>query len=104
MDRKRIEQLRDQYRRRSETAYQNYQNSGAARYLATYTRAEDISDALQIALYSVSEHNKLIDLRALVVDLALEAQQLMQSGDAVDIRTFLKRVEVEARVRDLIRR
>jgi len=104
MDDKRIAELRDQYRARAETAYQNYQGSGAARYYATHRRAEDIADALQIALDSVSEHNKLIDLRALVADLALEARQLIQSGDAVDIRTFLKRVEVEARVRDLIRR
>ncbi|MBO7308553.1 MAG: hypothetical protein J6V38_02860 [Kiritimatiellae bacterium] len=104
MDSKRIEQLRDQYRRRSEAAYQSYQDSGVSRYLATHTRAEDIADALQIALDSVSEHNKLIDLRALVADLAIEARQLIQTGDAVDIRTFLKRVECEAYVRDIIRR
>lgn len=104
MDNARIAQLRDQYRARADTAYQNYQDSGDSRYYRAKNRAEDIADALQIALDSVSEHNKLIDLRALVGDLAHEARQLIQSGDAVDIRTFLKRVEVEARVRDLIGR
>lgn len=103
MDNARIAQLRDQYRARADTAYKNYQDSGDSRYYRTKNRADDIADALQIALDSVSEHNKLIDLRVLVANLALEARQLIQSGDAVDIRTFLKRVECEAHVRELIK-
>lgn len=104
MDYKRIAELRDQYRRRSEVAYQSYQESGVPRYLATHTRAEDISEALEIALDAADEHNSLIDMRALITDLALEAQRLIRSGDGVDIRTFLKRVEAEAAIRNLIRR
>ena len=104
MDSKRIEQLRDQYRRRSEAAYQSYQDSGVARYLATHTRAEDIAEALQIALDACSEHNKFIEIRALLTELALEGRRLLQSSDRIDKAVFLKRVECEAVARDLIRR
>lgn len=108
MDDKRIAELRDQYRARAETAYQNYQSSGAARYYATHRRAEDIADALQIALDAADDHNKALDLRACLASLARRAKLIIDNAhgdpyDPVEVHDLLLTVQVEARVRGLIK-
>ncbi|MBQ5630484.1 MAG: hypothetical protein IIV15_04165 [Ruminococcus sp.] len=108
MDDARIAQLRDQYRARADTAYQNYQDSGDSRYYRTQRRAEDIADALQIALDAADDHNRTLDLRACLIALALKAQRIIDSAhgdpyDPVDVHDFLHTVTTEARVRGLIK-
>lgn len=108
MDNTRITQLRDQYRARADTAYKNYQDSGDSRYYRTKNRAEDIADALQIALDAADDHNRALDLRSSIGALANKAQRIIDNAhggpyDPVDVHDFLFAVIAEARVRGLIK-
>ena len=108
MDNARITQLRDQYRARADTAYKNYQDSGDSRYYRTKNRAEDIADALQIALNAADDHNSMLDLRACLSALANKAQRIIDNAhgdpyDPVDVHDFLRAAIAEARVRELIK-
>lgn len=108
MDNARIAQLRDQYRARADTAYKNYQDSGDSRYYRTKNRAEDIADALQIALDSADDHNRMLDLRSSLGVLANKAQRIIDNArgdpyDPVDVQDLLLTVIAEARVRGLIK-
>lgn len=108
MDNARIAQLRDQYRARADTAYKNYQDSGDSRYYRTKNRAEDIADALQIALDAADDHNRTLDLRACLSTLANKAQRIIDNAhgdpyDHVDVHDFLLAAIAEARVRGLIK-
>lgn len=64
MDKKKLIKLADSYRKKADTAFQSYQETGIARYYNTYHRNDDLADALQMAANAADEHAALIALKA----------------------------------------
>ena len=70
---KKLMKLADSYRKKADAAYQNYQETGIARYYSAYHRNEDLADALQIAANAADEHNDLIAIRGELAHFAFRA-------------------------------
>lgn len=79
MDKQRIEQLANKFRKKAENAYNNYQETGISRYAREYRNAEDIADALQVALNASDEHTAFINLRADIGRLAARADNVRRN-------------------------
>lgn len=73
MDKKKLMKLADSYRKKADAAYQNYQETGIARYYSAYHRNEDLADALQAAANAADEHNALIAIRGELAHFASRA-------------------------------
>ena len=73
MDKKKLMKLADSYRAKADAAYENYQETGAARYYNSYHRNDDLAEALQMAATAADEHNALIVLRAELAHFAFRA-------------------------------
>ena len=81
MNRERIEKLCEQHRKKADRNFRNYQETGEPRYERESRTAEEIADALSIALNHVDEHDKYICLKIAVADLAHQADGLLHDGD-----------------------
>ena len=81
MDQKRIGKLCDQYRKKADRNFRNYQETGEPRYERESRTAEEIADALSVALDHAEEHDKYICLKIAVADLARKAEDLLHDGD-----------------------
>ena len=66
--------LAQRYDDKANKAYYNYQETGMPRYDRERANAEDLAEAMRIAAAAVEDHNKLIALKAEVVDLAYRAE------------------------------
>lgn len=73
MDKKKLMKLADDYRKKADAAYQNYQETGAKRYYNSYHRNEDMADALQMAANAADEHNTLIATKGKLAHFAFRA-------------------------------
>ena len=89
MDNKALKKLIDQYQRKADTAYRNYQESGISRYDREYRNNEDIAEALRIALNASDEHTKLISIKADLANLAHRAEIAVHSHDASEAASVL---------------
>lgn len=81
MNQQRIEKLCDQYRKKADRNFRNYQETGEPRYERESRNAEEIADALSVALDHADEHDKYICLKIEVADLAHKAEDLLHDGD-----------------------
>lgn len=92
MDNKRIEKLCDQYRKKAERNFRYYQESGEPRYERESRTAEEVADALSVALGHSEEHDKYICLKIEVMDLARIAESLLMEGDRSTYGDHLKKL------------
>ena len=92
MDQKRIEKLCDQHRKKAERNFRNYQETGEPRYERESRTAEEIADALSVALDHAEEHDKYICLKIAVADLARKAEDLLHEGDRAKYGDHLQRL------------
>lgn len=92
MDNKRIENLCYQYRKKADRNFRYYQETGEPRFERESRNAEDIADALSVALDHADEHDKYICLKIAVADLARIADDLLQEGDRPKYGDHLKRL------------
>ena len=69
--------LAQRYDDKANKAYYNYQETGMPRYDRERANAEDLADAMRIAAAAAEDHNKLIALKAEVVDLAYRAETIL---------------------------
>lgn len=70
--------LIDKYDRQAEKAYMNYQETGIPRYDRERRNAEDLADALRVALGAADEHTAYINLKGEVIRLATRADRMTQ--------------------------
>lgn len=104
MNKERLETFINRYHRIAKRAYFNYQDSGVSRYYTTYNNNEEIAEALEIALSAEEDHNKLLDLRSLLSELATKAERAQIRGDNYDpaeMRKILQQIIVAAKARGL---
>ena len=73
MDKKKLIKLADGYRKKADTAYQNYQETGATRYYNSYHRNDDLAEALLIAANTADEHTALTAIKAEMAHFAFRA-------------------------------
>jgi len=72
-----IERLDDKARRNEE----NFQSTGTARYDYERRRAEEMADALRMALNAKDEHDKLLRFRMVISMWGKEAVSLLHDWD-----------------------
>lgn len=60
MSKKELMKLADSFQKKADTAFQNYQETGASRYDSAFRRNEDIAAALRAAAEAADEHNAYI--------------------------------------------
>ena len=96
MNRERIEKLCEQHRKKADRNFRNYQETGEPRYERESRTAEEIADALSVALDHAEEHDKYICLKIAVADLARKAEDLLHEGDRSKYGDHLKRLVNEA--------
>jgi len=74
MTRTELEKLIDRYDTKAEKAFRNYQETGVQRYERERQNAEDLADALRVALGSIDDHNLLLHLKGEITRLASRAE------------------------------
>lgn len=58
----------------------NYQETGAQRYAREQEKAEDLADALRMALSAYDDHTKLGALKAELITLGADAHKALTDG------------------------
>ena len=81
MNTERVAKLCEQYRKKADRNFRNYQETGEPRYERESRNAEEIADALSVAMDHADEHDKYICLKIEVADLAHKAEDLLHDGD-----------------------
>ena len=80
MDRAAMSKMRDDFAKKADTAWRNYQETGLTRFDTQRCRFEDLSEALTIALDAQEDHQLMVSLRAEMVELAYRAERAIH-GD-----------------------
>ena len=79
-----IEKMIDQADRKAEQACMNYQETGTQRYERERQKAEDLADSLRMALSAYDDHVKLGALKADLMILANDADNILAHGVVED--------------------
>lgn len=79
MDRASIEKLRDEFAKKADTAWRNYQETGLQRYDTARIRNEDLQEVLTVALDAKENTDLARSLKAEMVDLAYRAERALHS-------------------------
>ena len=87
-----IEKMIDQADDRAERAYQNYQETGTQRYKREQEKAEDLADALRMALSAYDDHTKLRALKAELITLGADAHKALTDGSQEAEKQILRRL------------
>lgn len=81
MDKKKLLEMAEKFQEKADRAYQNYQETGLARYDNERARSEDLAEALRAAASAADDHNHLVNLRGTLSQLAFEAGQIEWKPD-----------------------
>ena len=87
-----IEKMIDQADDRAERAYRNYQETGTQRYKREQEKAEDLADALRMALSAYDDHTKLRALKAELITLGADAHKALTDGSQEAEEKILRRL------------
>lgn len=87
-----IEKMIDQADRKAERAYMNYQETGAQRYAREQEKAEDLADALRMALSAYDDHTKLVAIKVELRSLGTDAHKALTDGDPVGWEQILRQL------------
>ena len=104
MNKNELEKLIAKYDQQADKAYQDYQATGLTRYDTARRKAEDLADALRMALTAEDDHNRLIALRCAVSEWAGTIQRLKsipEKGKSVETNLLLKAILSTARMHGL---
>ncbi len=63
MNKEELKNLADKYRKKADTAFQNYQETGVTQYGSSFRRNEELADALRMAADAADEHFAYISLK-----------------------------------------
>lgn len=87
-----IEKMIDQADDRAERAYRNYQETGTQRYAREQEKAEDLADALRMALSAYDDHTKLRALKAELITLGADAHKALAGGSQEAKEKILRQI------------
>ena len=74
MDKASLEALANRYRVKAEKAFRNYQETGMQKYERERINAEDLEEAIRMAINAADDHSLMIYLRSSICDLAAKAE------------------------------
>lgn len=97
MSKKELMKLADSFQKKADTAFQNYQETGASRYGSAFRRNEDIATALRAAAEAADEHQAYISLKMEMSNFASRSQRVMLSASEKE-----KSELTEALIRDIV--
>lgn len=103
MEKKELEKLIAQYQQKADKAEDAYQQTGAARYHATYWRNQEMADALRMALSAKDDHDTLRDMRMVLSNFASRGAAAVSPHRTPDERAELA-AQLAAEVADYGRR
>lgn len=72
-----LERMAERYQAKADKAYQNYQETGTARYDREYRNYDDLAAALRMAASANDDRNRLTSLRVDVASLGARAQDML---------------------------
>ena len=81
MTKDKLEKLAEQYQRKADAAYENYQETGITRYNTARRNNEDMADALRMAAAAKDDHDKMICLRHELYQLATKADRANRAAE-----------------------
>lgn len=61
-----LDKLIEEYEKKSEDAYRNYQDTGHGRYWNMYRKYEDLADTLKVAREYMDKHIRSVDAEILI--------------------------------------
>lgn len=107
MSKEELAAMIDRFRRKAETNYYNYQETGIQRYQREYQKADDVASALQMALDASDDHSAMVGMRCAIAELGSRARALRSEFKTLEtnypeIDKFLKSAISEASIRGLI--
>lgn len=82
MSREELIKLADKYQEKADTAFQNYQETGAGRYGSSCRRNEDMAEALKMAAGAADEHRAYISMKVDMANFTRRAKAASTSGTA----------------------
>ena len=97
-NKKELEKLVAKYDKQYTDNYAAYQETGITRYSTAYHKAEDMADALRLALNAAEDHDRLVCMRAAVADWRARAQALKGTGNVADMDALLGDIAAMARI------
>lgn len=106
MDKTKLMKMAEQYQRKADTAFQNYQEAGITRYDTARRNNEDMADALRMAASAKEDHEKLVFLRAELYQMAsqaLAANHAAEEDRPAKLRAVINELLSVARLQGLIR-
>ena len=103
LEQKDLEKLVEKYQKKADEAEEAYQQTGMARYHATYWRNQDMADALRMAMSAKEAHDTLRDMRLMLSNFASRGAAAISPQRAPDERAELA-VRLVAEVADYGRR
>ena len=80
MNKAELERMADLYQAKADRAFQNYQETGMARYDREHRNYDDLAMALRVAASATDDHTQLISIRCDLAILAAKAEDLL-AGD-----------------------
>lgn len=93
----RLEELIENYDRKAQRNYSNYQQTGMSRYLREYERADELAWYLRRAANHQSEHALLGELKASISTLCARAVTADERNDEEEIRKIVKELRAYGR-------
>lgn len=87
-----LEKLADQYQKKADKAYYDYQETGVTRYDTARRKNEDLAEAMRMAAAAKDDHEKLIHLRASILALVGKAESIRYAAED----------QKEARMKDIV--
>lgn len=99
MDKKWIEKEIEALAEKEDKNFRNYQETGIQRYQREYRKAQDLGDALRMALNAADEHLALYNLRAEIQMEAFTADRLLHTATPKpeDVKKLLKNIVTTAK-------
>ena len=104
MDKAKLTQMKEYWDQKADKAYMNYQETGIQRYANELNKAQDLSDALGIAVEAESDHALAVNLKIEFADFASRAEGAVGRHDPAEMEKILRDLVSQASARGIYRR
>ena len=104
MDKAKLTQMKEYWDQKADKAYMNYQETGIQRYANELNKAQDLSDALGIAVEAESDHALAVNLKIEFADFASRAEGAVGRHDTAEMEEILRDLVNHASARGIYRR
>lgn len=107
MTKERLLQLAENFQKKAEKDYENYQATGIGRYDSSRNRNEELADALFMAASAADEHAEYLHMKYQMSEFAHAAKDIRMASEAVKQKMtekLIRELEAYGCLRGLIRK